>query len=114
MAFSSGLPAMNDAKRWPGAGRTKGVWPAFGEVGDAWGEADAQHMRQREHMIAGSAAVRVVGGDADVCLVVEQSADDVRRLAGAGDRRGVEWRMAVRDVRRAPSRSSGPPRPASP
>jgi len=94
-----GLACDERRERRPGAGSAKGIQSPFGQVGDARGEADAQDMRQRKHVVADATAIGVMGGDAEVCLMVEQAVDDVRRLAGAGDRRGVERRVAVGYVR---------------
>lgn len=42
-------------------------------------------MGEREDVVADAAAVGVVGGDAEVGLVVKQAVDDVCRLAGRRD-----------------------------
>ena len=82
-------------QRRPGRGRTEGVELAVGEVGDARGEAEAQEMRQGEHVVTHPAAVRVMDSYAEVRLVVEQAVDDVSRLA-RGRNRSV-WYGACRD-----------------
>ncbi len=63
-------------------------------------------MAEREHVVAHPAAVRVVDGDGEIGVVIEQPADDVHRLpGGGGEELDVERREAEvsveRDRRRA-------------
>lgn len=50
-------------------------------------------MGEREDVVADPAAVGVVGRDGEIGLVVEQTVDDVRRLAGGRDGCDVEGRV---------------------
>ena len=50
-------------------------------------------------MIADTAAIRVVGRDTQIGLVVEQAVDDIGGLSGRGYRDCVIWRLAGRKVR---------------
>jgi hypothetical protein len=86
-------------ERRPGVGRPKGIQPPVSQVGDARGETDPKQVGKPENMIADATTISVVGSDAEISLVVEQPVDDMSRLAGSGNRRGIERRMAVGDVR---------------
>ena len=62
------------------------------------GEAEPEHMAEREHMIRDAAAVGVMDGDVDVAAVIQKPVDDVRGLAfGRGDDLRVEGGVAARD-----------------
>ena len=69
------------------------------EVGNARRKMKAEQIRQREDMIADAAAVGVVGRDAQVSLLVEQSVDDISGFAGRRDRNRVVGSLAGREVR---------------
>jgi hypothetical protein len=73
ISFSSDAASDEGREHWPRAGQPEGVEPAVGQVGDAWGEPEAEQMRQGEGVIADAAAVGVMGGNAQICLVIEQA-----------------------------------------
>ena len=49
-------------------------------------------------MVADTAAIGVMHGDAEVRLVIQKAINDVRRLAGGRDRDGVVWCLPGRDL----------------
>ena len=81
------------------AGWPEGVEPAVGQVGDARSEPEAERMRQGEGVIADAAAVGVMGGNAQICLMIEQAVDHIGGLTGRRDRRGVVRRLASGEMR---------------
>jgi hypothetical protein len=85
-------------ERGPLVCRLERVQPALGEIGDARREVETQQVRKPEDMVADAASIRVMRGDRHVRLMVEQSVDDVRSLAGGWDGNGMVGRMTARDV----------------
>ena len=85
-------------ERGPSACRLEGVQPALGEVGDARREVETQQVRKPEDMVADAASIRVMRGGRHVRLMIEQSVDHVRSLAGGWDGDGMVGRMTAGDV----------------
>jgi hypothetical protein len=56
----------------PCAGGAEGIEPALCEIGNSRGEAESQQVRQSKDVIADSAAVRVMGGDVQIRLMVSR------------------------------------------
>ena len=71
-----GPPGDKRRQRRPGVYRPESIQPALGQVGDARRETETEQVRQREHVVADTAPVRVVHGDVEVGLVVEQPVED--------------------------------------
>src|SRR5271165_4444593 len=73
--------------------------PAF-QIRNARRKLKTKQRTQREDMIRIPAPIGVVADARDLALVIEQSVQDVQRLAGGrGDHLGVEGRMTIGDVR---------------
>jgi hypothetical protein len=68
---------------------------AVRKVRDARGETKAQEMCQSEDVVAHAAAVRMMDGNAEIRLVIEQPIYDVCRFARG--RNGWVWNGAWRD-----------------
>jgi hypothetical protein len=77
-----GAPANERREHRPCAGWSQGIEAALGQVGDARGKVETGEIGQGEVVIADTAAIGVMGEDAQVGLMIEQAVDDIGGLAG--------------------------------
>ena len=93
-------PGDHRLQRGIGGRLAEAVEAAVLQVRDARRELEAQQGAQREDMVGITAAIGVVPPGGDLALVVEQRVQHMQRLARRRrDQLGVEWPVAIRDVR---------------
>ena len=97
--FEVQLAADQRRERWMVALLARHIEPLVGEVADAGRKAKSQQMAERKDVIGEAGCVGVVLLDPQIGLVVEQTVENVRGIAGIrGDHLGVEGRVLVGDV----------------
>jgi hypothetical protein len=97
--FEVEFAADQRSERWVVSLRAWHIEPLVGEVADSGREAEAQHMAERKDMIGEACGVGVVLLDSQIGLMVEQTVENVRGVAGIrGDHLGIKGRVLVGDV----------------